>query len=211
MNPYPATFRTLALAAELLEVTDRFELDEVLSRIVAAGSGTWVGPRVAPFPAVPPAPSSVCCAGPPSGQYRRRPPPRTPVRRASGGRWRRRRGCSAWSWRGPAPRPTTSRSLASSSGSAALRPPGPRRRRPGRRRSVVVRDALEEAGRQFAPGLVPAVPAYPADLAVRPWPVPPRPVERTGQWSPGAEWPAGRSVGQERERCRAPRGEPAYR
>lgn len=116
MNPYPATSRTLALAAELspVETAARvFGLE--LEGVSAEDRDFELARQLVRF------------------------------------------GCAAASW-------------------AAQAPAGPP--------AVVVRDALDAAGRQFAPGLVPAVPASPADLAVRPWPVPPRPVERTGPVEP---------------------------
>jgi hypothetical protein len=170
MNPYPATSRTLALAAELLDVTNRSELDEVLGRIVAAGSGDADGGL--------PGGAARALVGVLRGTAERTVPTLATVLGAGTAGERSAADTAARVFglelEGASAEDRdfeVARQLVRFGRSAAARaakaPAGPP--------AVIVRDAVEAAGRRFAPGLVPAAPA------VRPWPAAPRPAEPPGQ------------------------------
>lgn len=166
MTPYPATSRSLALAAELLDATNRSELEEVLGRLVAAGARDGGGPL---------APGTAHAL---VGALRRTAERTLPTLATvlSDGTTRAAGGASATATaarvfglelEGASAEDRdfeVARQFVRFGRAAAARAAGA----PGGPPPAIVRDAVRDAGRRFAPGLVS--------------PEPERPDPRTGPW-----------------------------
>jgi hypothetical protein len=167
MTPYPATSRTLGLAAELLDATNRQELEEVLGRLVAEGAreaGGGLAPgtaralvgalgrtaeRVLPTLATALGDRAVTAPGGESAA--------ATAARVFG---LELEGASAEDRDFEVARQLVRFGRAAATRAAESPAGSP---------AEVVRDAVRDAGRRFAPGLLPPEPAVPDTARTGPW------------------------------------------